>query len=424
MKIFNSSNIGEYNSTFFAMKIDSADYNDSMTDKEMSIFVHEYIHFLQSVTTLYGIEQIDREIIKLSKFVDWMKGQPQGDIIVPIKEDIFSPLTADNLAISNFTWGDSEIIEKIEIRTISTDEDSPKRFDNQRSIVSVYLEINEDGICSFGAREIIEGMAYALESIITKDYTKSPDHPYSTALKVAKFIYPELIIDIRNFLVICDKSLLGSNPGFEYVSILRWLKEENYILKSPEDLFAKLENWQTFDVEGPTHWSEVYISDTTRLAENLKKLLVDDFFAGYWEWIDALFTHAINLRIYDPLFWIHIADGGYVRNNYCFQNIYSIFGSPIIETSSNNYFVGEAYGCTDTMSIIYFKAFQQILSMLSEADFCCKLKPWCGNPNNPVIVDISCKECPWNHPIQNNEFCTVAGIWHAFGLDGYRLVRR
>ena len=52
------SNSGKYVPSFFMMKIDSEHFGNDMTDKELSLFVHEYVHFLQSFTTIKGLEKL------------------------------------------------------------------------------------------------------------------------------------------------------------------------------------------------------------------------------------------------------------------------------------------------------------------------------------------------------------------------------
>ena len=45
---------------------------------------------------------------------------------------------------------------------------------------------------------------------------------------VVKYIYPPLLDDYRNFLIVCDMALMSSNPGAELYEITKWLEKIDF----------------------------------------------------------------------------------------------------------------------------------------------------------------------------------------------------
>ena len=99
MKDLRSSLQGKYEPSFFNMKVDIMSYNENMSDREISLFVHEYIHYLQNITTIYGLERLLYDFSILCRMVEWVWKQKSMDICVPISEDVLSELTRSNKKI-------------------------------------------------------------------------------------------------------------------------------------------------------------------------------------------------------------------------------------------------------------------------------------------------------------------------------------
>lgn len=251
MKDLYSRNMGTYIPSFFSMKIDVESFGKNMSDRDWSLFVHEYIHFLQSFLSIYGLGRMTSDFSVLIRSIEWIKSQENKLISIPLDKNELSDITRDNERMIRFTWGETTDVDSIIIREINIANDG--EIDEYRQIDSVFLTIvTQDGneeLYSFGAREIYEGMAYSIEQTITKDYERSPDYPYSTALKVVEYYCPKISKDLRNVVVLCDKALMSSNPGLEFVNILKWLREIRYHTESPYELYQLLDlNWEVYNL--------------------------------------------------------------------------------------------------------------------------------------------------------------------------------
>lgn len=426
MKDLFNRTCGIYIPSFFSMKIDSLSFGENMTDRELSLFIHEYIHFLQNITTLHGLERMNSDFCVLMHMINWLRENDEKPISIPLSDTILSDMTRNNQDISKLSWGDFEEIKNYDIIDIVLDPCNAIQIDEYRTVESVIIKYRtndtEEDICSFGAREIYEGMAYLIEQHITKDFESSPDFPYNTAYKVAEFFYPTLANDYRNILVLCDKALMFSNPGFEFVEMIKWIKEIEFIPKSPDELYYFLEqNWEIYDINVKVD----YLDNFKRLAEDVKSnmhiILNDKYFNDYHIWIDTIINYAITIRTHMPLFWIDIVDHGYVKHNAVFQSILHSAGSPLIETNRHEYHFITPNGCEDSTCLVYFKVFNQIFRILSMGDLQCNLMPWCNNTLNFVNVDSTCHKCPWNHPQKEGLLCTFKGIWQHWGLNNVKM---
>lgn len=426
MKDLFNRTCGIYIPSFFSMKIDSLSFGENMTDRELSLFIHEYIHFLQNITTLHGLERMNSDFFVLMHMINWLRENDEKPISIPLSDTILSDMTRNNQDISKLSWGDFEEIKNYDIIDIVLDPCNAIQIDEYRTVESVIIKYRtndtEEDICSFGAREIYEGMAYLIEQHITKDFESSPDFPYNTAYKVAEFFYPTLANDYRNILVLCDKALMFSNPGLEFVEMIKWIKEIEFISKSPDELYYFLEqNWEIYDINVKVD----YLDNFKRLAEDVKSnmhiILNDKYFNDYHIWIDTIINYAITIRTHMPLFWIDIVDHGYVKHNAVFQSILHSAGSPLIETNRHEYHFITPNGCEDSTCLVYFKVFNQIFRILSMGDLQCNLMPWCNNTLNFVNVDSTCHKCPWNHPQKEGLLCTFKGIWQHWGLNNVKM---
>ena len=321
------SNSGRYVPSFFMMKIDSEHFGNDMTDKDLSLFVHEYVHFLQSFTTVKGLERLTSDFWMLRRMVEYIKEQGKQNVSVPFNKDVLNELTRNNELIDTIAWGESRadsFVDKIQLEDILVD---TKTFDIDGvrfmdTVTLTYIDAEgKEGVCSFGTRDINEGMAYLIEQLITKDYEHSPDCPYSTAKMVAEYYYPELVKDSRNIIALCDNALMFSNPGVEYVRMLQYMKEVSFLPQSPDEIYAFIEsNWEVYDIDRSATTLDAFVLKVSEAREILHGCLSNDaYFDSYHQWVDFILDFAIYLRTFNPLFWLDVVDNGYVKENLYFN---------------------------------------------------------------------------------------------------------
>ena len=152
----NSDMDGLYIYSFFHMKIGSTSFGDGMSDKELSFFIHEYIHFLQNITTICGLERLNNDFVVLCRKIDWIKEQDDINVFVPILDETLKEPTLSNKLLIDLISGDTDFIE--DFNFMSTEIFDITKIDNLRIVESVILNFkNGYGIEDnrlFGAREI------------------------------------------------------------------------------------------------------------------------------------------------------------------------------------------------------------------------------------------------------------------------------
>lgn len=274
MKKYYNTTLGFCESPFFRIHLathsgDVFDIN-TMSESDFAIFIHEYIHFLQAITTFYGLNHIHITVEYFKKALNTIY-PTNGQFKVPIPPDI---LPQDNVffnwRIFKLTQGDhiDSISNVKEIKAIDPTEDEIDDKCVVSKIRSVLLTVEdsngEENPYTFGAVCIMESMAYMLEQYLSPEgVEKSPDLPYNSAMLVAQAIYPNFAKDQLNILALCDLSLLSSNPGNFFVQTLVEWKKTNKIPKNPDELYEHFYNHK---------WTVTEKNDGNLLIDNLQKM--------------------------------------------------------------------------------------------------------------------------------------------------------
>lgn len=241
------TNRGEYIPAFFEMylKIDGEIDLNKLSEKDFSLFFHEYIHFLQDITTTYGLTTCYAYGEYVQSVVNDIYEKKQEVFEVPY---IYSD-NKDNIKlneqIQTLTMGDwDSSLESLENVKVSLEEYELEFGEEQNlpSIKVVCIQANGDDYVSFGASAIKESIAYIMERSCCMEYDKSDDFPYSSAEKVASAIYPEFGQRTLNVLALADCSLMFSNPGHVFVRMLYQFKEKQYNPEKAQDIYSQLEN--------------------------------------------------------------------------------------------------------------------------------------------------------------------------------------
>ena len=158
------TNRGEYIPAFFEMylKIDGEIDLNKLSEKDFSLFFHEYIHFLQDITTTYGLTTCYAYGEYVQSVVNDIYEKKQEVFEVPY---IYSD-NKDNIKlneqIQTLTMGDwDSSLESLENVKVSLEEYELEFGEEQNlpSIKVVCIQANGDDYVSFGASAIKESIA-------------------------------------------------------------------------------------------------------------------------------------------------------------------------------------------------------------------------------------------------------------------------
>lgn len=203
--------------------IDLADI-DNMTLSAYATFVHEYIHYIQHITTPYGVRMSDMYNRVFTKYRDYIRNN--NTIIIPLKlwktdNDIFNFITYFNKIegdkATSFNISDIEI-DKREISSAEKEKTAVwigcYDYDNNK--------VEEHGF-QFGHRCVVEGMAHAIQSMINNEVNHSVIPYHAVELIIGKIV-PDIVQDKKMVASICLCALLWNNPGFGFFQVLELVK--------------------------------------------------------------------------------------------------------------------------------------------------------------------------------------------------------
>jgi len=414
-----STTLGFYNPSFFHINIGTNSSFERFFDKDFSVFVHEYIHFLQDVCTIYGLNNmyVYSEYIKFATNKIYKSENKEFTSPILPTEDNHENIFL-NRQLCKLTNGDTATIKKVDrIIDITSIEEgtglSGSAVDSIDSIVVTCIDDNsEENYISFGALSIMENMAYLMEQMICNEFATSPDYPYSFAEKIVEYLYPEFGSDKLNVLALCDSSLLYSNPGQVFVQYLQEMKSMKWLPTKPEDIYDKILPMR-ITLNGDSDENTIednykHFSKTVR--DQVKGYFHDPEFIDIRTWIDQIIYKGQDMRFNHKYFILDIARGG----SEVFMDFVMKFGTPLISNSN-----GE---CTlvypenhDGVEIEYFYVIGQIISFFESGNPKCELLSICDRYG--YKPDNRCNKTPWE---RDESLCPYAKFWKMWRLSDFK----
>lgn len=420
-------NSNSYMPAFFYMDLKFPFYDSSMalynlSRQNLASFIHEYIHFLQDITTYWGLNNAYVYSEYIHGSINQIYKHPKGDFNVPLQlPNNLNNIEFNQSIIEECTGYYNEIdplfIIDVEVTKKKIKYPNPyiKEFEH------VYLKLPNRKI-QFGARAIMESMAYLLERQIAPGGSSVNEYPYCSAENIALKEYPKFAKDPLNILALCDLSLQFSNPAAIFVKTLREFKGNHYIPNKAEDLYDLFYNRPCIQMNKKCSLiqSLFYLGQTVR--ERLKTYLNHSSFKSFHKIIDNLIICGLDYRINQPTFILDIARSGNALYNNQMCSLFNRTGSPIIKDCNEEYFIINSYLLSNE-DLQFFSAIEQILNLLSRGDDCCDMVCWCQqSAHNKVIIDDRCINSPWERCTDIN-LCPYGILWKHWNLSGYRPLR-
>lgn len=413
--------LGSYIPTFFEMHVATRDDDmtiNQMSDGDATVLFHEYIHFLQDITTFYGLNNLYVQSEYLHSVVNRVKGNLQFQVPYMIRDNKDNVLL--NQKICRLTNGDSE--ESSFYLVHSVDEWSDDLADDFISnppiseIKNIVLNQN-DNMRSFGAIAIMESMAYILERLCSPNaYVSSPDYPYRAAELVAIYYDAKFGNDLLRVLALCDMSLQNSNPGLCFVNIMKLVGEGKLLFDTPESIYDYFYNRRVKSVYGRvTSWQDSY----NKLLNQVDTCLQDyikgiDSLKSYHEWINHLVDFSRDWRNNDRYFLLKMARKNDLKKNDCWGYTVARIGSPLMVNANNHYFKLPYDGMQEGESVEMYAALKEIYKLFLEGNKPCGLLTWCNDSLESTPNEL-CNTAPWKK-VGETKLCPYAFFWRHWGL--------
>lgn len=429
-KLFNEE-LGFYNPSFFHLHVgieDSIKKLEDLSDLDFSIFFHEYIHFIQDVTTLYGLNNmhVNAEYIRFA--VNHILAHKHKKFKVPIKPNSTSDsMILLNRGINSITHGNIEVpdfasIESYKTLTVDTNLHNSPIKEIEVIEVSYITKKGSKSTFIFGAGCVMENMAYLFEKLTCDEYETSPDIPYSSVELLAKHIYPEFCKNPLNILALCDISLSTSNPGLCFVQILEEWKKAGKVPSTPQIIYDNIKNVK-FELNGvevdENHDPQKESSELAK--KQLKEYFGDPIFEPLKDWVDSIIDTAQKFREENPYFILELANGN-IRDNEMFAKLFKEFGTPLMTNNQNEHRFNPPSSYTGkSINIGFYSVLDQIDNIFQGVSLSCKLEKYCIE-TSVAIPDKRCEEAPWSR-CQDDDLCPFALCWKHWRLCGYEPIQ-
>ena len=313
-----------------------------------AVFFHEYVHYLQDVTTLYGLMNLSVTTYFVRSVAHKVVGMSEGEFDVPQEiEDDDRDFGFRNLCLRKYYVGSSinpkhQIVEVLNYEVL-TDTIKGQPLDYVK-VEYIDVTTGKNHSCIFGGNILTEGMAYMTErrcyqSVFADngcEYPDTPDYPYMMNLKLAQIIYPELAQYLVMIIGVADIALLTYNPGLTFVRLLEYLRGidfakrlngKGYIDKEEDcdELYRIGYEFTNFSIEKLAQVQDYVYNE---IAEYFKMPIAVELN----DWVSRVWEKARQLREISPHYILDVILGywGDVRNNKVFCSIYLGLGTPLV----------------------------------------------------------------------------------------------
>ncbi|HLP13821.1 MAG TPA: hypothetical protein VK177_17945 [Flavobacteriales bacterium] len=433
------SNLGFYNSAFIKMHVktteDLQDFGNISIETEATYF-HEFIHFLQDITTTYGLMNISNIVDYIKYSNDFIINDGKPDFTVPIEptasldHDVKANWELKKIYLGGGE-GKNDIAQVNSICKCATKVVTKAGNVTPEKLVLDYNDsLGRNYKYSIGAYCICESMAYAMEQCLYPDVLIKPNKlPYESIKIICDELLPGLSADPLNIIALCDVSLMSFNPGaFLYDTLLSIAKIG--IPNVPEDIYRHAYSNVTFNYQGHTTFQQLLISQGALAINQLGDYFTTIHFKENKSWINYTISSGIDLRLTRPFFMLDIARNGKILdgkkiNNTFFNGILYKLGSPLTVNDSFEItlFPPQAYSY-DTLPE-YFWVINQVYKIysnkLNQGTYKCEMIEWCNKSCQEIEVeewtDERCRNAPWERskdPDPNP--CTFGRLWKTWGL--------
>jgi len=223
---------------------DGMKYSD-FTAEEMATFVHEYIHFLQDISTVAGGMNYNHK----AKLLQLHFSMFQKNAVVNLPVDL-EDCGVDNVyaqtELLSFYEGDAleKKIHHINKVTCEKEELMTEILRSESStypggdIYQICIYYNDSDMPTvFGSYYVKESMAYLIERYLFGAEERKKEFPYNACEMICEYLYPELLSTPEIIVALCELSLMHYHSGFEFFMLVRYLAKEETHLKSLDDFY-------------------------------------------------------------------------------------------------------------------------------------------------------------------------------------------
>lgn len=384
-------------------------------DRIYSVFVHEYVHYYQHFSTLYGSQFCKMANMLFIETREFLTNTEK--IVLPFG------IWEHNEAIANYKHQIKDVCGSKECSYIVGDIEINKKeieiaTEEKKAVkIGVYDysedEAYEDGF-HFGYYCIIESMAHLIQKMIYSEVEHN-QVPYEAVEIICNYWYPEIKDNLRQMVAICMCALMFDNPGAGFFTVIEFAKDHP-------------------DLEGINFFKEFIQTSCVIYKENKSSLdyIGQDMLNEYKKYLQAMcgcpleyynkvidsFIHDFQTGICGMLMWLY---NGNVSDRKQFMELVNAYGLPYIETPEitvmpKNNDTGQPY--LETAALVGFELLFRRLQRLDGDE--CPMYRVCKNGRftDATNVDELCGKEQWRKDCE----CLMVHALKYYGLKNKEFI--
>lgn len=398
-------------------------------DTTLCTFFHEYIHFLQDIMTVFGLQNtfINGEYIAYACNEIYPKGKP-ASFDVPIVPQPGPQYIYENKVMSRYTTcrlqPNNAIVPNLHPFNVTgkangSDVDLPM-YDKKITYTAIMVP-TDHGDLMLGAYHVKEGMAYLAEKIVygSPIMVLSPDYPYNVIEQLGRFYLDTT--DEREYRLLlfglCSLALQCSHPA---KAIVEYMKDAASLQSQmpTSDIIRHLANCAEFiELDGTI----LSMNDCLDRARNYAFKALDRQFAtvdhtSVRTWYHTVINEAVDWIKANPVLLVDLVSFGKLKTNQIFKTFMDRFGTPLLSNASNEIY---HYDATKQVNIAHHSRLLAAGSIIAtmQGSKGCLLYDYC-HQKGVQQCDDSCKTEPWTKA-KPAFACPYGHMWQGWNLSGF-----
>ena len=406
---------GDYIPGFFKISIDKKlfegiTWND-FNSEEKATLVHEYVHFLQDISTTRGINNF----LHVSKILqlNFAKAYEQAGefILLPFDFEIIGAEDAYvESELQSFYMGDSKHIKVHHIDRICREEEELINgiVNNEKLFAINIFYDNKEHPYVLGNTAIAESMAYLIETYKFGGLRRQNEFPYNICEMICKKECSLLYENKALLVAACELSLMHYHSGDMFWHILAEINQHDLA-------FNQVSEFKTYFFER----TYFLYQNMNKECEEIKNVLdflypvKNPILSEINKKVYSFLRRGLGYRDKNKLFISEIMESNDAVK--VFHLWMQYFGMPILCDQNNEIFAG-----SDLAAMV--GPFALYNFFMRRDGNSCDIEAMCKTQGIKNYDSNVCTICPWQQA-EKDELCLFGMYWHMYSLTG-KIVKR
>lgn len=393
---------------------------------DQGIYYHEYLHYIQDVTTCSGLSKIWRAFDCLRQLISSIQPDAITDVSVPMNcptaveqmrhLDFLDALRGSG-QIAELTMEEADTYHIIEV----LEEHNPTihEYYTNSSATAIKLMLQDanpmtrEKRFTFGEAAVSETMAYLVEKKFFPHLQHLPRYPYKVAADLVHHLYPELEASDEVIFAICDASLLYNMPGWAFVKIVQKMAKMGYVPANGRDVIDF-----SYDFYDRIQWDHIgYSQESDKSIQHITDALYGhEFYTATKELLQASIERGRLIREQNPYFLVDIFNSDIALSSEFYKS-FNFLGGPLSINNNGARWVRvplRLERLQENADPAHFRVAWQLSKFFLEGKRSCSLIRTCRASHNHEIDD-RCEYHPWKRAT-DEKGCPYAAAWALYGL--------